>query len=127
LNFNKALLKLEQALQKEELSDLEEEGLIKRFEYTYELAWNTLQDLLRERGYPDISGPRPVIEQSLHDGVLTDGKIWLRMIKSRNLTAHVYDEETVDEIAQVIRKDYYKVFKNLQKSLTEIKSEKRTN
>lgn len=39
------------------LSELEVEGLIQRFEYTYELAWKTLQDLLRANGYLDIAGP----------------------------------------------------------------------
>ena len=79
--------------------------MIKRFEYTYELAWKTLQDLLKEKGYSDIAGPRPVIEQCLEDGILGNGEVWMRMIKSRNLTAHVYDEKTVDEIAEIIRSE----------------------
>ena len=41
----------------------------------------------------------------------------MRMIKSRNLTAHVYDEKTVDEIAEIIRSEYHKAFKALEEKL----------
>ncbi|HET6990945.1 MAG TPA: nucleotidyltransferase substrate binding protein, partial [Bacteroidia bacterium] len=69
-NFKKALAKLGEVTEhkkKSELSELEIEGLIQRFEYTYELAWKTLQDLLQDKGYQDIIGPNPVIEQAFHD------------------------------------------------------------
>jgi len=52
-NYRKALAKLSAAVVNEDVdsySDLEKEGLVKRFEYTYELAWKTLQDFLREKG-----------------------------------------------------------------------------
>ncbi len=52
------------------MSKLEEEGLIQRFEYTFELAWKCLQDLLAERGYANVRGPRPVIEQAFQDGII---------------------------------------------------------
>lgn len=66
-NFNKAFNQLEIFIQQGSLNKLEEQGLIKVFEYTYELSWKTLQDLLKEKGYRDITGPKPVIEQSFRD------------------------------------------------------------
>ena len=45
-NYRKALNRLQKFIDKSELSELEEQGLIKAFEYTYELAWNTLKDFL---------------------------------------------------------------------------------
>ncbi len=52
-NYKKALDKLREALGEydDEMTGLEKEGMIQRFEYTFELAWKTLQDLLYERGY----------------------------------------------------------------------------
>jgi len=50
-NFIKALSQLERFVQKEDLNEMEEQGLIKSFEYTYELAWKTLQDLMKEKGF----------------------------------------------------------------------------
>jgi hypothetical protein len=55
-NYNKALAQLEKFVQKEELSDMEEQGLIKAFEYTYELAWNTLKDYLEYQGVLEMAG-----------------------------------------------------------------------
>jgi hypothetical protein len=39
-----------------------------------ELAWKTLQDKLYEEGYVDIKGPKPVIKQAFHDGIIKDGQ-----------------------------------------------------
>lgn len=99
---------------KEDLNEMEEQGLIKAFEYTYELSWKTLQDLLKEKGYRDIIGPRPVIEQSFQDGLITDGKSWMQMHKSRNLTSHTYDEDTANEIVKQIQEKYYYLLKDLK-------------
>ncbi len=46
-NFQKALAQLEDAVvltRNRQLSNLEKQGLIQAFEFTYELAWNTLKD-----------------------------------------------------------------------------------
>ena len=113
-SFNKAFNQLERFVAKEELNEMEEQGLIKAFEYTYELSWKTLQDMLKEKGYSDIVGPRPVIEQCFQDGYIIKGKEWLRMHNSRNLTSHTYDKETAEEIVKAIRNDYFDLFRELQ-------------
>ena len=51
-NYCKALERLEDFLEPPALNEREQQGLIKAFEYTYELAWNTLRDLLRSQGMP---------------------------------------------------------------------------
>jgi len=116
-NFKKALAKLESVVLHtayEDLSELEKEGLIQRFEYTFELAWKTLQDLLEYKGYQDITGPNPVLEQSLKDGYITNESQWRRMKKSRELTSHTYNSETADEIAGNIVNLYFKLLKDLE-------------
>jgi nucleotidyltransferase substrate binding protein (TIGR01987 family) len=123
-NYNKAFHQLERFITEEELNEMEEQGLIKAFEYTYELSWKTLQDLLIEKGYNDIIGPRPVIEQSFQDGYISQGKEWLRMHNSRNLTSHTYDKETADEIIQKIRDIYFFLFKELKIKLEEEKKKR---
>jgi nucleotidyltransferase substrate binding protein (TIGR01987 family) len=75
--------------------------------------------LLKEKGYNDILGPKPVIEQSFQDGYITKGKEWLKMHNSRNLTTHSYDKETADEIVLQIRENYFGLFKELQIKLEE--------
>ncbi|GAB3505489.1 nucleotidyltransferase substrate binding protein [Spirosoma knui] len=112
VNFNKALSQLNKFVAKGELNELEEQGLIKAFEYTYELAWKTLQDFLRDKGYLDIARPKPVIEQAFQDGYI-DGLAWVRMGKSRNLTNHTYNEETANEIAEAARDEYVNLLNDL--------------
>ena len=99
------------------LNKLEEQGLIKAFEYTFELAWKTLQDLLKHKGYTDIIGPKPVIQQSFQDGIISDGTGWLRMQKSRNLTSHTYNEDTAELIVNDIRNEYFNFLQELKTKL----------
>lgn len=117
VSFKKAFMQLERFVQVGELNEMEAQGLIKAFEYTYELSWKTLQDLLKEKGYNDIIGPRPVVEQSFQDGYIVDGNSWMGMHKSRNLTSHTYDEKTATEIVEAIKNTYYHLFKDLKSKL----------
>ena len=113
-NYNKAFNQLERFVNSGDLNEMEKQGLIKAFEYTFELAWKTLQDLLQQKGYANIVGPRPVIEQSFKDGYIKDGKEWMKMLKSRNLTSHVYNEETAKAIVDGIRNSYFELLKALK-------------
>ncbi|MBP3641118.1 HI0074 family nucleotidyltransferase substrate-binding subunit [Parabacteroides johnsonii] len=101
MNFKKALARLQmvQASDLASLSDLEKEGLIQRFEYTYELSWKTLQDFLRYKGYTDFAGPNATLSLALQDCYITDVDGWRKMKKSRELMSHTYDEGQVDLIA----------------------------
>ncbi len=121
INFNKAFKQLERFVKRENLNEMEAQGLIKAFEYTYELSWKTLQDLLKEKGYADILGPKPVIKQSFQDGYISEGEGWMRMHASRNLTSHTYNEDTADEIIEKVRIEYFDLLKNLKNRLEEEK------
>ncbi len=99
-NFKKALNQFDQAVASNTLDRLAQEGLIQRFEYTFELAWKCLQDLLQERGYDAIRGPKPVLEQAFQDGLIKNGVIWLEMLRARNEASHLYDENVFIEIYQ---------------------------
>jgi nucleotidyltransferase substrate binding protein (TIGR01987 family) len=101
------------------LNELEEQWLIKAFEYTYELSWKTLQDLLKELGYLDIVGTKPVIEQSFQDGYIADGEAWMRMHISRNLTRRTYNQDTADEIVAKILEEHFDLFTQLKNKLEE--------
>ena len=124
INFNRAFEQFERFLKQEKLNDMEKQGLIKAFEYTYEISWKTLQDLLKEKGYTDILGLKPVIKQSFQDGYISDGKNWMRMHVSRNLTSHTYDEETAEEIIKDIKYLYFSLFKKLKTKLDKEKAGK---
>ena len=71
-NYQKALIQLDNAvrLSKErELSRLEGQGLVQGFEFTHELAWNTLKDFLQYKGNnEDLYGSRDATRQAFKLG-----------------------------------------------------------
>jgi nucleotidyltransferase substrate binding protein (TIGR01987 family) len=117
-NYNKALAQLERFLEKRELNEMEEQGLIQAFEYTFELAWKTLQDFLEEiSGYPGIRGPHPSITHAFNDGLISNGEKWMEMLKDRNRTVHTYDENIAREISQAVRNEYINLFTELNQNI----------
>ena len=121
-NYRKALGQLEKFILKGELSELEEQGLIKAFEYTYELAWNTMKDYLEYQGILDIAGSRDTIREAFKINLITNGEDWMEMIVSRNLTSHSYNEDTADQIADAVTGTYFGLFKTLEAKLETLRS-----
>ena len=116
-NFKKALNQLDSAVQlseERELSDLEKQGLIQAFEYTYELSWNMIRDYFRWQGNTGITGSRDAIREAFANGLIEDGDGWMRMLKDRNRTSHTYNEETAQEILKNILQLYHPLFGALQ-------------
>jgi len=112
-NFNKAFEQLrDSVLRVDELSDLEKEGMVQRFEYTFELAWKTLKDYLEEQQV-NAKFPREVIKQSFHYEIIQDGEIWMDMLEKRNLMAHTYEETIFRDSVQKIANEYFKAISQL--------------
>jgi nucleotidyltransferase substrate binding protein (TIGR01987 family) len=125
-HFSKALSRLKEAValaQKRPLSKLEEQELIQAFEFTHELAWNTLKDFLEDRGVQNLYGSRDTTREAFKTGLIENGEAWMAMIQSRNLTSHTYDEATAAPIASVVRKTYFTEFETLQIKLEKLKKE----
>lgn len=120
-NFSKALKQLTKFIEKGELSELEQQGLIQSFEYNYELAWNTIKDFYENQGETGIQGSRDAIRLAFQRGLIVNGEIWMKMIKSRTLTSHTYNENTADEIATDICNIYYNEFLKLKESFFVLK------
>ena len=116
-NYQKALGQLHKFVDKGELSELEEQGLIKAFEYTYELAWTTLKDFLEFQGQSDLFGSRDTIQKAFQLNLIEDGEEWMDMLKNRNRTSHTYNQETARESSQAVTTVYYPLFQKLNKKL----------
>lgn len=119
-NWTKALGQLSKFMEREELNDLEEQGLIQCFEYNHELAWKTQKDFLEAQGVTDLFGSKNVARQAFASGLINDGKVWMDMIESRNLTSHTYNEETTKKIVADIVDRYYAAFCGLHQKLAEL-------
>ncbi len=91
--------------------------MIKAFEYTFELAWNTLRDLLRSQGNESLLGSRDTLREAFRFVLIQDGESWMLMIQDRNLTSHTYNRATADAIATNIQKQYLGGFQSLRTRL----------
>lgn len=103
-------------LEADQLNRLEKEGLVKRFEYTFELAWKTLKDYLESQGIT-ASFPREVIKTAFLYNLITDGELWMEMLENRNIMVHTYDEE---RFLAVIVKITLRYFPALTQALTDL-------
>ena len=109
-NFESAFMLLKEAFEKDidTMSDLEKEGVVQRFEYTFELAWKTLKDYLVYDGIVfDHITPRRIIKQAFAARIVEDGQTWIDMLEQRNLMSHTYDKETFDGVIGNITQRYF--------------------
>jgi len=88
---------------------------VKRFEFTYEMAWKALKRFLDYLGI-DARAPRPVFKEAYAQGLLTEEQVWLDMIEMRNLSSHVYDEQEISQILSELER-YLAAFDSLLKQL----------
>ncbi|MCW2120077.1 nucleotidyltransferase substrate binding protein [Flavobacterium sp. 7A] len=111
-------LKNAKAIQKErDFSELELQGVIQAFEVSQELSWKVMKDFLEEQGKTDLFGSKNAVKEAFNVGIITDGAIWFDMIKSRNLTSHIYDENEILKILEVILNDYIAVFLDFENKM----------
>ena len=124
-NYQKAFAQLTQAVdlsRQRALSKLEQQGLIQGFEYTHELAWNTLKDFLEARGAAAIFGSRDTTRAAFTAGLIDQGEVWMQMIQSRNQSTHTYNEEMMTQIVTAVIQTYMAEFTKLQSKFEQLRS-----
>ena len=94
------------------LYELEQEGFVQRFEYTFELAWKTLRDYLLENGYK-LDSPKSVIRQAYQSGYIADGEIWMDALEKRNNTVHTYNQEILKETIRFLTEEFQPALEQL--------------
>ncbi|MEE2000879.1 nucleotidyltransferase substrate binding protein [Alkalimonas sp. MEB108] len=108
-NFQRAFGLLREAMDQDlsQLNQLEKEGIIQRFEFTFELAWKVLKDKMEHDGLViDQISPRAVVRLAYQAKYIDDAEVWLRMIGDHNLMRHTYDSAKFELVLQAIASDY---------------------
>ena len=89
------------------LNQLEKEGIIQRFEYTFELAWKVLKDKVESDGIVlDYISPKAVVREAFAAKYINDADGWLKMIGDGNLMSHTYDFAKFEQVIAEIRACY---------------------
>ena len=102
-------------------NDIYRTGVIGQFNLTFELTWKALQEILRLHGSEeaDTGSPREILQLGYKLGFVNDSAVWLLMLKKRNTSVHIYNEQEVDEMILLIRDSFIPAFVALEKTLRE--------
>ena len=122
-NFTRAFHLLRSALEDgvDALNELEREGVIQRFEYTFELAWKVLKDRMEYDGVvivPSVT-PRNVIRQAFLARIIENCETWMDMLTDRNLMSHTYDFDIFAKVVGNIAERYIRVLEEMYLRLGE--------
>lgn len=122
-HYQSALARLDEAVNlagERRLTALEQQGLIQAFEFTHELAWNTMKDFLESKGAQTLYGSKDTTREAYKREIILNGDAWMSMIRDRNLTSHTYNENVALDIAQSILDVYISEFKAFWETMREI-------
>lgn len=102
-------------------NDIYRTGVIGQFNLTFELAWKALQAVLGVHGAEgaETGSPREILQLGYKLGFVEDSAVWLTMLKKRNTSVHIYDEDEIDEMILLIRDSFTPAFIVLEKLLRE--------
>ena len=110
-------------------NDIYRTGVIGQFNLTFELAWKALQEILKMHGADGAAtgSPREILQLGYKLGFVDDATVWLLMLKKRNTSVHIYNEQEIDEMILLIRDSFISAFcvleKTLQRKLEETKED----
>ncbi|WP_251862433.1 nucleotidyltransferase substrate binding protein [Clostridium sp. Marseille-Q2269] len=96
------------------------DGVIQRFEFTFEQSWKLMKLYLEYEGIEEAKSPRSTIRAAFKYGIIEDGDPWINMMIDRNKTSHVYDESTAIEIYNSIKSNHVNLLEKLLNKMEEI-------
>ena len=102
-NFEKAFLRLKEALEKGELNELERNGLIQRFEFTLDLSWKVMKDFLEEKGFSLKPSPKDTFRLAQENGYIDYAQELIDGLDIRNELSHDYDGEKFEKLEEQLR------------------------
>lgn len=105
----------------EKINEAIRDSIIKKFEYTFELAWKTIKEYLEKEGYEEINSPKKVLKKAFEINLIKDEELWSNMLEARNSSSYLYDENDIIFYEDLIKKKYFLEFNKL---LEELKNEK---
>ena len=96
-------------------------GIIDKFYIQFELGWKVLKELLRYEGVGQAASgsPREIIKTAYFCFDFLDEEIWLQMLRDRNDTTHIYNQEAARQLVDKILDRYIQAFIVLEEKVEE--------
>ena len=118
-DYKRAMSRLNEATKIQIEADIVYDGVIQRFEFTFELSWKLMKMFLEYTGITEIKSPRATIREAFTYGLIEDGEQWIDMMVDRNKTSHLYDEEEAKLIYGKVKSHYSHLLSNLYEKMEE--------
>jgi len=118
-DYKNALERLEEGLNIKTSNSIVIDGVIQRFEFTFELSWKVLKDYLEYKGI-QVKTPRDSIKKAFEVEIISEGDGWIDMLIDRNRTSHIYDENESRAIYKKIKDSHIHLLKELKENLENI-------
>lgn len=112
-DYKNAYDRLTEGLKMETTSSIIMDGVIQRFEFTFELSWKLMKAYLEYQGFEETKSPRSTIRLAYQNNLIDDGDSWIDMMVDRNKTSHIYDENQTKEIYNKIKEKHHSRLKAL--------------
>jgi nucleotidyltransferase substrate binding protein (TIGR01987 family) len=112
-NFEKAFMRLKEAVEMQELTELERNGLIQRFEFTLDLSWKVLKDFLEEKGFVFKSSPKDTLRLAQESGYINFAQELIDGLEIRNELSHDYSGEKFERLEGQLRDETYSALEKL--------------
>ena len=100
-----------------QLNEFEEDSVIKRFEFTYEMAWKLMMSYEKSNGVLQLMGSKDVVRNAISMSLIENGEAWMDMSDARNRTSHLYDEGMAKDVIDAIVNDYYPLLQDLLRKM----------
>lgn len=97
--------------------ELDKDGVIQRFEFTFELLWKTLKIFLEDKGILCRS-PKDCLVESFKFGIIEDEEPFLEMLDDRNKMSHLYSREESESIFERVKEKYVSEIEKVIKNIT---------
>ena len=120
-HYQRCVIRLKDAINRDLTDDIVLTAVIKTFEMTIELGWKVMRDFLEYQGVDTpLRGSRDVIRSAFKAYIHIDAPLWLKMIEDRNKIVHEYDEEHSRILANIIKDRYLAEFENTAHMMKEL-------
>ncbi|WP_170008114.1 nucleotidyltransferase substrate binding protein [Bacillus fonticola] len=118
-DYQRASTRLVEATKLQIEDDIVYDGVIQRFEFTFELSWKLMKMFLEYTGISEIKSPRATIREAYTYGLIDNGEEWIDMMVDRNKTSYFYDEEEARLIYEKVKNHYSYLLINLSAKMNE--------
>ncbi len=95
------------------------DSLIKRFEYTLEVAWKTCKKHLEDEGFAEAASgsPKSIILLAAQRNLIANPEAWFNYLRFRQDTSHDYSSDKAETVLD-IAEDFYQDVVNLYQEMT---------